>query len=423
MRVSRLGRAPRSLVVVVVAGALAAAGLSATGAGASTATKSAKSPLGTPQKAKGEAVTVGFVSDGHASALDLSAEFDAAKAAANYANNYLNGVAGGHVLKLLTCETKATAAGARDCASQMANAKVPVVLTAQSSVDNDLADGILKAGIPYMTKGSVQTNVLTSPGAYSLANGLATTLSGPAAIAQENKSKHVGLLLIDVPAATGAANALAKAFYANAGAELDIVPIPPGTADMTPQVQAELAKNPDQITLVFDTAGCISAVKALKTLGFKGKIVTNPECIDSTFVDAVKALPGGLAGISTATAVDLDPKNKEFKVYKAAMAKWAKGVTVGGTNANVWQAVIGFVRAMQNATFPLTPESVKATLAAMPATPLPLGGGMQFQCDGKQVKIAPNICTNYVLLTTLDKNGKNSSYKAFDTTAIATLPG
>ena len=419
MRVSRLGTAPRVLVVALVVATLAVAGLSATVAGTSTATKPALGPV---QKAKGEAVTVGFVSDGHASALDLSAEFDAAKAASSYANGYLNGVAGGHPLKLVTCETKATAAGARDCASQMANAKVPVVITAQSSVDNELAGGILDAGIPYLTKGSVQTNVLTTPGAYSLANGLATTLSGPAAIAQQNKAKHVGLLLIDVPAATGAANALAKVFYANAGATLDIVPIPPGTADMTPQIQAELAKNPDQITVVFDTAGCISAVKALKTLGYKGKIVTNPECIDSTFIDAVKGLPGGLAGISTATAVDLDPKNKEFKTYKAAMQKYAKGTTLGGTNANSWQAVMGFVRAMQNATFPITTDSVKSTLAAMPATPLPLGGGMQFQCNGKQVKIAPNICTNYVLLTTLDKKG-NSSYKAFDTTAIATLPG
>ena len=73
--------------------------------------------------------------------------------------------------------------------------------------------------------------------------GLGFALAGPAGVARDNGVKNAAVLVTDVPAASGPVQSVGGAFYKNAGVTLDVVPVPPGTADMTPQVQAALNIN------------------------------------------------------------------------------------------------------------------------------------------------------------------------------------
>ena len=145
----------------------------ATATTASAGVRAAASPLGTPKKATGSVVTLGFVSDGKSDAIDNTPEIKAAQAAVSYANNYLGGLAG-HKLALDVCETKQTPSGATDCATNMVQAKVPVVITPVSGQSGTIYDGIKAAGIPYLQYGSLDQGVLAGPPAnvFVLTNGI-----------------------------------------------------------------------------------------------------------------------------------------------------------------------------------------------------------------------------------------------------------
>src|SRR2546423_238630 len=153
---------------------------------ASADVSAAASPLGTPKKATGSEVTLGFVSDGKSDAIDNTPEIKAAQAAVSYANNYLGGLAG-HKLALNVCETKQTPSGATDCATNMVQAKVPIVITPVSGQSGTIYDGIKAAGIPYLQYGSIDQGVLGGPAAnvFVLTNGIGSALAGPAGIAAD----------------------------------------------------------------------------------------------------------------------------------------------------------------------------------------------------------------------------------------------
>src|SRR5437868_377150 len=162
-------------VVLLVGTALASATT------ASAGVKAAADPLGTPKKATGAVVTLGFVSDGKSEAIDNTPEIKAAQAAVSYANNYLGGLAG-HKLALNVCETKQTPSGATDCATNMVQAKVPIVITPVSGQSGTIYQGIKDAGIPYLQYGSIDQSVLAGPPAsvFVLTNGIGSALAGPA---------------------------------------------------------------------------------------------------------------------------------------------------------------------------------------------------------------------------------------------------
>ena len=56
----------------------------------------------------------------------------------------------------------------------------------------------------------------------------------PGLIAQEQGIDKIGFVIIDVPAATGPITAIAQPIFDNLGVELQIIPIAPSVADMTP---------------------------------------------------------------------------------------------------------------------------------------------------------------------------------------------
>ena len=53
----------------------------------------------------------------------------------------------------------------------------------------------------------------------------------------------------------------------------------------------------------------------------------------------------------------------------------------------------------------------------MPPTPLPLGGGITFQCNGKQVSLAPPICSTQVLKAKYTAKAIPVGFKVFDTSS------
>jgi branched-chain amino acid transport system substrate-binding protein len=398
-------------------------GAPTTAAGAATSTTAAAAAaFGTPKPATGTPLKVGFVTDGKTANIDNSSEVPAAQAAVKYVNQYLGGI-NGHPITLDICDTQQTPSGGTDCGNQMVSDGVPVVLESVSGQAPSVYKPIAAANIPYVGYSVADAGVLQAKtGAYVLTNGLSTSFAGPAKVAQLAGAKHAAEVVIDVPGATGPAKALDPAFYKNAGGiTVDVVAIPPGTADMTPQMQAELTKNPDQVHIIGDVPFCTSAIKALKSLGYNKPVVVIQQCIAS---GSAASIPGGYKGVVEITSASFDPTAADTKLYVAAMSTWAAGTPpfVNGVTSEGYATVLGFAQAMSGLTSDPTPANIEAAFAAMSPQPLPFGGGINFQCDGKQVSLTASVCSTGALEATLDQSGNPvGAYTALDASAIEKL--
>jgi branched-chain amino acid transport system substrate-binding protein len=404
-----------SLAALVAVALLAAACASDDAAGPNGADDSGDAPdpaevLGAENPASGEPIQIGFVYDGTTDVLDNAAELEAAEAATDYVNAYLGGVAG-RPIELDVCSTDLTPAGASDCVRQMVSNRVPVVLNGATGQAAVLFRPLADAGIPVFTPSAGDPSILSSPLVHIMGNGLAALLAGPAKLAADADIDRAALLSIDVPAASGALEAAGPSVFDNAGVELDLVMIPPDTADMTPNVAAELENDPGQIQVVGDPNFCAKAMDAIAAAGFDGQVVIIPQCIDEALTESATNLEGAL--LTTYATTDAD--SEEYQLYNAVMDTYAdpdterRGPAPGG-----YQAVVGFARAMSGLTGDVTAETIQSTLTGMEPTPMPLADGITYQCDGQQVAVVPAFCSTDILWTELDAEGNGTDYRVLD---------
>ena len=362
--------------------------------------------LGAKHAGTGDPVKIGYVYDGTTDVIDNANELAAAKAAAQYVNDYLGGIAG-RPIELDVCSTDQTPSGAADCVSQMAADKVPIVLNGVTGQGPSLFPKLAEAGVPAFTPGTGDQESLFTPGIYIMGNGIVSLVAGPAKVAADAGSDRAAIVVIDVPAASGALEEAAPMFYDNVDVKVDIVTVPPDTPDMTPNIAAELSKEPGQFQVIGDSPFCAKALAGLANAGFDGQIVIIPQCIDEALLSSATNLEGAVVTSFTTS----DPASEEFQLYEAVMDTYADdGVDQGGTAPSGYQAVVGFARAMAGLQGEVTTDSIKAAFAAMPPTEMPLADGITYQCDGKQVTLAPNICSTDVLRTELDAEGQPGEY-------------
>jgi branched-chain amino acid transport system substrate-binding protein len=398
--------------LIAVAAVIAACGDKSSSSADHPTTTVDQSVLGTPKPAKGTPLKIGYISDGGGAATDGPGEKAATGAAVKYVNEYLGGV-DGRPLELVWCQTGLTPAGATDCANQMVTAKVPVVLASTPGVADPIVKVLTAANIPFFVHTAVDQSVVLSSDSFVLTNVLGF-LATPVKIAKDKGYKKVATLIIDLPVSVGPVKAIQQPMYDKAGISVDYTAVPPGTPDMTPQVQAAASKNPEMFVIIGDPTFCTAGLSALQTVGFKGTIFINSQCMSP---DLAKSVPGGtkdvLVGTTQALAVGDD---HESQLYGAVMAKYAPGVAPFQTiRPNAYAVILGFARAMSGATGEVTPDSVRSTFASAQPQPMPLLTGETFKCDRSLYKLTPAVCSTGMAVATLDADGNPTKMQSVDT--------
>ena len=381
-------------------------------------TSSGASALGTPNKATGSAVEVGFISDGKAQAFDLTDELNGAKAAAAYVNDYKGGI-NGHRIELKSCSALGTPAGTTDCANQMIAAKAVMVLAGNLSQADAAVDVLSAAKIPMFFNAASSAKALTAKYVYSLTNPV--TYFGTAAAYGKSKGyTKAAILVLDVPGAAGPAKQIGPLVFGNQGQSVDVVAIPAGTADMTPQIQAEQGKKPQLYDIVGDASFCSSAVKAIKTLAVDASIVLIDRCITA---DTAKAIPGGYSNVQVVTTAQLSGTGADFTAFKGALAQYSSSTQPDPSANSGWAPIVGVADALSTAKITtLDSATIISTIAAAGPTPYPNAAGTTFQCDGKQLGISPNICGAAGIIATADTNGNLSDYTKLGGPEVYALP-
>jgi branched-chain amino acid transport system substrate-binding protein len=376
----------------------------------------ADAALGPVKKASGAPVNVGFISEGKTAAVDQSQQVPLAQAVVDYANEHLNGL-GGHTINLVGCEAKGTPEGALDCVNQLVQKNVVALVMPEVGEEPQIVPKMIEAKIPSILYAGGSLEGLTSPDlAYSVTGSIISLSGGIGAHMLQTNLKHLGVVEIDTPNSTGALQSIVAPAFTKAGVTADVVPVAPGTADMTPDVTNEEQKSPDSYWIFGNDTHCIAAAQALKTLGVNKPIYYIPNCLSPAFIDAVDP-----TGAFTSTVLNLTAGDPEVELYNAVLNTYGKSVS---DNANkiggAYVGMLAFVRALETATGDLTtPAGVNTAFKAAKAVKIPLGGGNTFTCDGKQGPPPfAAMCSTYAFVTPLDKNGDATDFIKVDTAKI-----
>jgi branched-chain amino acid transport system substrate-binding protein len=375
--------------------------------------------LGPENRATGEPVRIGIVSDGATDAYDASDEIRAAQATADYWNEHRGGI-GGRPVEMVTCETGGQPAGATDCGNRMIEDDVVAVVFSNSGVGDSAWEPLHEAGIPTMyfqTTGDALTRDPQST--FTLVNPLPAVFGLPVAVAESEGADKVAFVVIDVPVAVEAFESNGQDILENAGLDHELVRVPPGTADMTPQMQEVVDSGADVVQVMGNDAFCIAAYQGLRAAGYEGAITSVTQCI----TDATReALPGGeLEGISIISSYAVGASDDPtYQLYQAVMDAFGRDIDdVAGIYAlGAYTVTAALASSLEGISGDITPQSVAQTIKAMPEQDLPGGGGATFRCGGSAVPSLPAVCTNQWLRTTLDADGQPTTYEVEDSSDI-----
>ena len=373
---------------------------------AADAVKDAPEGTFTDNKAEAEPVLVGlYVPEGGAH-ISQPESREAAEASVKYANSYLGGI-GGHPIELKICKGKEDAASAADCANQFVEAKVAAVVVTNTGQGDAMAPIITKAGIPYTSYSGASGSELASPNSFLWTAGFPAVLATMASHAASEGHKSVTLYVTDNAAALGGAKAMGEPAFKAAGVELKLVPVPLGTPDATPQVSAGLKDKPGAIGVVGDATMCASVLKPLKTLGTDVEKMVINYCTEDSVLDAIGK--DGVEGATMITSTDATSSDDEVVVYKAILGKYAPDVNPIGAASAGYQSMMGFIRAAEGVQGEVTPESLITAISSAKDVPLPLGAGLTFSCDGKQMPGLTGPCSAKAIVGTV-KDGSVAEY-------------
>lgn len=363
-------------------------------------------------KATGSTVKVGVLVDAGGTAYSIPDGGQAAVAAADYANEYLNGLAG-HRIDPVVCDTQTDPTVAANCANQFVQDGVVAVVTPTTGYAANAAPVISQAGIPWVVPEGASTQEYSLPNSFNLTGGLSGELGGTATYAKEHGITNVVALPLDAGTFVASVQAILAPDYKADGIALHVVPLPTDAPDYTPQITAALKFKPQAFLFLADTTTCTGALKAFVAVGASGRWWMNSNCTTPAAVTAVGAkyfANSVLFGLADSSGSDTDAVT-----YRKVMSQFAPKVSVNGDAEQGYQAMAALVRvvnASQSTGSQVTAGSVRAALNSSRNVTLPIGDGLAFTCD---VTANPSVsktrtCGEGTLAATLDSSAKISTY-------------
>lgn len=398
-------------VLALALGLVAACGSSdGGGTGATPSASAAAALLGPVARATGTSVKIGIITEGKSAISDMSAQDTVADATAKWLNERRSGIAG-HPIELVKCDALGDPGKAADCANRLVESNVAAVVFGETAVMAAAWKPLHDAHIPVMLYATSDAGpLLDKDSTFVLSDPTAGTIGMPIQLAKSLGLKKLTAIVIDVPSAVGLETTVAPAQAKAAGLDFNLVRVPPGTADMTPQLQPVVAGDPGLVFVLGNDSFCISAFNGLRAAGFTGHLTSISQCI----TDATrKAVPGSLLNgmqISASSPIGLD--NPSTRLYKAVVSTYSKGVDTSQQGGmSMFSALAGFQAAVAHISGDVTPTSVLTAIRSMQSTELPGAGGLTFQCNGTASTLASSVCTRGSLVATLDSKGQPRSYQ------------
>ncbi len=358
---------------------------------ASNASSGSGASLGTPHKATGSPYVFGLIND-ETGPVTFPESRQAEIAAAQYANNYLNGI-NGHPIQLVDCISDATAPTSARCANELV-AKHPLAILGAADTGTPGSEPVYqRAGLAYLGGvpfTPVEQNAPNSVQFWSLSLG-----DNAAAAVYSVKTlgaKSVSVLYFNNSQGKIAGLGIIPPTLKSAGATtVKTIGIPPTSPDPSPEVAQAVSSHPDAVYVDIPN-NCGVVLKDLKSLGYTGKIIGIDPC---TSPQAVSSAAGGAEGMYIATPAN--SAGSQFGLFVAALKKYAAPNTaIDGISEVSFATVLNVRNAL--ATIKGTPTTKSILAAFKSGSNHSSFMSHPYTCNGQAVAKAASICNDYYLM-------------------------
>jgi branched-chain amino acid transport system substrate-binding protein len=405
-------------VTAAAALALTAAGCSSSSSSSTSAPSSgsttaaaSSSVFGTPKKATGSPYVFGMIND-ETGAVTFPEARQGAIAAVDYVNNYLDGI-NGHPIVIDECTGDGTPATAARCANQLVAAH-PLAILGAADVGAPASIPIYQhANLAYL--GGIPFTPVPETAPNSIQFWSVSVGDNAAAAVYAGKTlgvKSVALIYFSNPQGESILPQITPVFKAAGVTTIHDIPLSPTSPDPSPQA-ALVESSGAQLAYVDVPNGCGNVLKALKTVGFTGKIMGIDPC---GAPPVIAASAGGANGMYIASPFLLQSgTSQQAQLFQAAMKKWAAPGTLIDSISTA-----GFATVMNV-------QQVLSTIAGTPTTASILAAfksgthqnflSHPYTCNGQAMKGAAAICNDYYLMNQVQNGAVTQPDPAWVTSA------
>jgi branched-chain amino acid transport system substrate-binding protein len=314
-------------------------------------------------------------------------------AGVNYVNNYLGGI-NGHPIVINNCIGDGTPATAARCANQLA-ASHPLAILGAADVGAPASIPIYQhanlaylGGIPFTPVPATAPNSIQFWSVSVGDNAAAAVYAG-----QTLGVKSVAIVYFNNAQGASLLPQITPVFKAAGVTTVKYIPLSPTSPDPSPQA-ALVESSGVQLAYVDVPNGCGNVLKALKTVGYTGKLMGIDPC---GAPPVLEASAGGANGMYIAAPFVLQTgSSQQAQLFQAAMKKWAAPGTLIDSISTA-----GFATVMNV-------QQVLSTISGTPTTATILAAfksgthqnflSHPYTCNGQAMKGAPSICNDYYLM-------------------------
>ena len=404
MKPLRLLSVTGAAVLVLTAAACSSSGSSGSSAPSSgsttpssgSTTAAASSVFGTPKKATGSPYVFGMIND-ETGAVTFPEARQGAIAAVDYVNNYLDGI-NGHPIVIDECTGDGTPATAARCANQLVAAH-PLAILGAADVGAPASIPIYEhANLAYL--GGIPFTPVPETAPNSIQFWSVSVGDNAAAAVYAGKTlgiKSVALIYFNNAQGSSILPQITPVFKAAGVTTIHDIPLSPTSPDPSPQA-ALVESSGAQLAYVDVPNGCGNVLKALKSVGFTGKIMGIDPC---SAPPVIAAAAGGAQGMYIASPFMLQSgTSQQAQLFEAAMKKWAApGTLIDSISTAGFATVMNVQQVLSTITGTPTTSSI---LAAFRSGTHQNFLSHPYTCNGQALKGATAICNDYYLMNQVE---------------------
>jgi len=371
-------------------------GSTSTPASSSTTAAASTSVFGTPKKATGSPYTFGMIND-ETGAVTFPEARQGAIAAVDYVNNYLDGI-NGHPIVIDECTGDGTPATAARCANQLVAAH-PLAILGAADVGAPASIPIYAhANLAYL--GGIPFTPVPETASNSIQFWSVSVGDNAAAAVYAGKTlgiKSVALIYFSNAQGESILPQITPVFKAAGVTTIHDIPLSPTSPDPSPQA-ALVESSGAQLVYVDVPNGCGNVLKALKSVGFTGKIMGIDPC---SAPPVIAAAAGGAEGMYIASPFMLQSgTSQQAQLFEAAMKKWAApGTLIDSISTAGFATVMNVQQVLSTISGTPTTSSI---LAAFKSGTHPNFLSHSYTCNGQALKGAAAICNDYYLMNQIE---------------------
>ena len=400
-RLRTLSAAALSVAALTAVGCSSSGSSSSTGsstpaAGSSSTAAAGTFSFGTAKKATGTPYVFGMIND-ETGAVTFPEARQGSIAAVSYVNNYLDGI-NGHPIQIDECTGDGTPATAARCANQLVAAH-PIAILGAADVGGPASIPIYAhANLAYL--GGIPFTPVPETAPNSVQFWSVSVGDNAAAAVYAGKTlgvKSVALVYFSNAQGESILPQITPVFEAAGVTTIKDIPLSPTSPDPSPQA-ALIESSGAQLAYVDVPNGCGNVLKALKSVGYTGKIMGIDPC---GAPPVLAAAAGGAQGMYIASPFMLQSgSNPQAQLFEAAMKKWAApGTLVDSISTAGFATVMNVQAVLSKISGTPTTSSI---LAAFKTGTHQNFLSHPYTCNGQALKGATAICNDYYLMNQVE---------------------